>query len=273
MRPWIGTLVLSSYRTGQDSRSIWAELWSVWEVEQQDAKQSGPNQAQLFSGIELTEGAVKAPLGLGPLSMRIWHARVPFLVMILFVFIGLDQVSKIWAQGALAEPRQVIERVNEDGNLSEREVTRFVAKREPVVVIPYCFNFRYAENRAAAFSLTRSFPDWFRMPFLITFSALAMLVVALWYFRMEKPDGLLLTSLALIEAGAIGNLIDRVRLGYVIDFIDWYAGFINPNWPSWPTFNIADSCIVVGALLVIYRTFRPLYEVDEALEGTDEPKS
>lgn len=273
MRGPIGTLVLSGYRVGRFLWSIRAVLWSKWDVQEQNVKQSGPNEAPLLSGIELTDASGKAPLGLGPLSMRIWHARAPFLILILLAFIGLDQVTKVWAQGALAEPRQVIERINEDGNLSEREVTRFVAKRPPMVVIPYCFNFRYAENRAAAFSLTRSFPDWFRMPFLITFSALAMLIVALWYFRMDKPDGILLSALALIEAGAVGNLIDRVRLGYVIDFIDWYAGFINPNWPSWPTFNIADSCIVVGAILVIYRTFRPLYEAEEMTDSPDAPKS
>lgn len=241
-------------------------------MQEVDAKQSEANDAQLFSDIDVSGQLEKPPVGLGPISMKIWGARAPFLLAILIVCIGFDQVSKVWAQDALAEPRQVIERVNEDGKLSEREVTRFFPKRTPMVVIPYCFNFRYAENRAAAFSLTRSFPDWFRMPFLISFSALAMLIVALWYFRMEKPDGLLLAALALIEAGAVGNLIDRVRLGYVIDFIDWYAGFINPSWPSWPTFNIADSCIVLGAILVLYRTFRPLYDVDDMLESKESPK-
>lgn len=226
-----------------------------------DVHLSTPSPPAPGADTTTAAGGGSAPLGLGAWSMRIWHHRPLFLALTLLLCIGLDQASKVWAQGALAAPRQVIERVDVEGELVEREVTRFVPKREPIVVIPKFFNFRYAENRAAAFSLTRSLPDWFRMPFLITFSSIAMLGVLLWYFRMTQPDGLLVGALALIEAGAIGNLIDRIRLGYVIDFIDWYAGFINPSWPSWPTFNIADSCIVVGALLVVYRTFRPLYEV------------
>lgn len=215
--------------------------------------------------------SARPPLGLGAASMALWRHRALFFVLVLGLGVAVDQATKVWAQGALAEPRTVIERVNVDGELKEQPTLRYIAKRPPMVVIPNCFNFRYAENRAAAFSMTRSFPDWFRMPFLIAFSSLAMLAVALWYFRMRSPDGLLLTALAFIEAGAVGNLIDRIRLGYVIDFIDWYAGFINKDWPSWPTFNIADSCIVLGACLVIYRTFRPLYEPDADVGGEEEP--
>lgn len=221
-------------------------------------------------------GGEKPRLGSGPLSMWIWRNKLLWLVLVGVLFVGFDQATKVWAQGRLAEPRQVIERVHEDGKLIEQEVTRFVPRRDYVVVIPGALNFRYAENPAAAFSLTRSFPDWFRMPFLVSFSVLAMLIVGVWYFRMRRPDGLLLSALSLIVAGAIGNFIDRVRLGYVIDFIDAHAGFINPSWPPWPTFNIADSCIVVGALLVVFRTLRPLYpEEDEepAAEGREAAKA
>ena len=210
----------------------------------------------------------KPPLGLGPMSMWIWRRKVLWLVVVTLLFVAVDQATKVWAQANLAEPLPVKERVLEDGQLVEKTTTKFVPTRKPVVVIPGAFNLRYAENPAAAFSLTRSFPDWVRMPFLISFSVLAMVIVGVWYFRMRRPDGLLLGALSFIVAGAIGNFIDRVRLGYVIDFIDWHAGFINPSWPPWPTFNIADSCIVVGALTVVYRTLRPLY-LDEAGEPAE----
>ena len=68
----------------------------------------------------------------------------------------------------------------------------------------------------------------------------------------------MLASFSFILAGAMGNLLDRIRLGYVIDFLDVYAGFLGyPHW-HWPTFNIADSLIVVGALVVVMRTLWPL---------------
>lgn len=218
------------------------------------------------------EAAERPHLGLGPVSMWIWRNKIVWLLAVALLLVAADQASKVWAQGALAQPLPVIERVHEDGKLTEREVTKFVPKKKPMVIIPGAFNFRYAENPAAAFSLTRSFPDWLRMPFLISFSVLAMLIVGVWYFRMRKPDGMLMSALALIVAGAIGNLIDRVRLGYVIDFIDWHAGFINPNWPPWPTFNVADMCIVVGALTVVFRTLRPLYPNEDEDEAEEKAK-
>lgn len=201
--------------------------------------------------------------GLGPASQWIGAHRLAWLVGVVLLFVVVDQTTKVWAQHNLTERRTVVQKVERDGEFIEQQVERFVPKRPPMVVIPGAFNFRYAENPAAAFSLTRSFPDWLRMPFLILFSSIAMVVVLLWYFRMAQLDGVLLLALSIIEAGAIGNFIDRVRLGYVIDFIDWHAGFINPAWPPWPTFNIADSCIVVGALLVVFRTLKPLYPPEE----------
>ena len=79
-----------------------------------------------------------------------------------------------------------------------------------------------------------------------------------WYFRIKARDGLLLASFSFILAGAIGNLLDRIRLGYVIDFIDVHAGLLSYPHLHWPTFNVADSLIVIGAVGVIFRTLRPL---------------
>jgi lipoprotein signal peptidase len=188
--------------------------------------------------------------------------RVAWLLAVCVVFVGLDQGTKIWAQGELAVQREVLTRKNVDGKLVETKEMLYVSKKN-VEVIPKSFNLIYRENPAAAFSLTRSFPEWLRRPFLIIFSSLAMILIGIWYFRLRRPDGLLMVAFSSIIAGAIGNFIDRVRFGYVVDFLDVYAGFINQRWPHWPTFNIADSCIVVGALLVVYRTLKPLYPPEE----------
>lgn len=210
-------------------------------------------------------------LGLKPGKMKdfhlfVWKHRVVWLLGIVCLFAVADQWSKIWAQNNLAQERTITKYEEVDGELKEVQRKKFfpVGANE-VHIIPSALSFIYRENPAAAFSLTRSIPKNVRMPMLIAVSSLAMLMLLGWYFLSQKPDGLFMTALALILSGAIGNLIDRVRLGYVIDFINAYAGFINPKWPAWPTFNIADSCIVIGAIIVLHRAFYPLYpeKVDE----------
>lgn len=196
--------------------------------------------------------------------------RVLFLVLVCLLSVGVDQATKIWAQSNLAEPRTRVVRQNQGGELVEVQQTVFV-EVDTVDVIPGYFALRYRENPAAAFSLTRSLPDWLRRPFLVVFSLIAMVFIAAWYFRLRRPDGLLMSAFALIVAGAIGNFIDRIRFGYVVDFLDVYVGQgALATWlvetvgtSHWPTFNIADSCIVVGALAVVYRTLRPLYPEEE----------
>jgi signal peptidase II len=187
--------------------------------------------------------------------------RLIWLLCVIILGVGADQASKIWAQRTLAEPYEISEQVEING--ATTSVTKQVYYPVKLIeVIPNFFNVIYKENPAAAFSLTSSIPAWIRRPLLIGASILATLFFVFWYFRMKGRDGLLLASFSFILAGAIGNLADRIRLGYVIDFLDVHAGIFGyANW-HWPTFNIADSLIVIGALGVIYRTFRPLAEED-----------
>lgn len=209
-------------------------------------------------------------------SRWVFTHRLVFLLLICIVAVGADQATKIWAQSNLAEPRERIVRQNVDGELVEVKKTVFV-ETDIVDVIPDYFALRYRENPAAAFSLTRSLPDWLRRPFLVLFSMLAMVLIAVWYFRLKRPDGLLMSAFAFIIAGAIGNFIDRVRFGYVVDFLDLYVGkgglsewlISTVGTSHWPTFNVADSCIVVGALSVVYRTLRPRYPEDDDVTAED----
>ena len=119
-----------------------------------------------------------------------------------------------------------------------------------IKVIDSWFWFRYAENRAAAFSLTQSIPEWIRMPLLIGVSVGAIVGVLIWLKRLGPEAKIMQVSLGLILGGALGNLIDRVRLGYVVDFIDWHLRGIGLNY-TFPTFNVADSAIVCGGILVL----------------------
>lgn len=133
--------------------------------------------------------------------------------------------------------------------LSKLYVDRVMSLYQSVPVIDGLFNFTYLRNRGAAFSFL-SDASW-RLPFFIVVSIIALLVIILAFRRMRDDQKLAQASLAMIFSGAIGNLIDRLRLGEVIDFLDVY-------WKKhhWPAFNIADSLICVGVALIALDMFR-----------------
>jgi signal peptidase II len=120
---------------------------------------------------------------------------------------------------------------------------------ESVPVIRGWFHLTYIRNKGAAFGI---FADSaVRVPFFITVSLIALLVI-LWYLRRLRAEQTLAAfSLALIFAGALGNLIDRVRLGEVIDFLDVFWRHYH-----WPAFNVADSAICVGVALLIWEMWQ-----------------
>lgn len=132
-----------------------------------------------------------------------------------------DQASKAWAVRAL----------------------RYGDER---VVIPGFFQFIYTENPGIAFGQLQeggSFGRWF----FVVLAVLAAIAVFYYFLRTPRNDDRVLGACALLLAGILGNLTDRARLGYVIDFIVMHAGDYH-----WPTFNIADASITVGALLLAY---------------------
>ena len=128
-------------------------------------------------------------------------------------------------------------------------VEKHMRMYEVVPVIRGFFNLTRVRNKGAAFSLLSTAPDGFRSAFFISVSVVAVTVIAIMIRKAN--DRLLVVSFSLIAAGAMGNLVDRVRFGEVVDFIQWYVG----SW-YWPSFNVADSAITVGvALLVIDMIF------------------
>lgn len=119
----------------------------------------------------------------------------------------------------------------------------------PLVLLPV-FNITLHHNYGAAFSFLADSGGWQRW----LFSAIAIGVgafLAVWMARLKRNQTLLMASLALVLGGAIGNVIDRLRFGYVVDFL-------SVHWDShyFPTFNIADSAITIGAALLLLDMLR-----------------
>jgi signal peptidase II len=112
-----------------------------------------------------------------------------------------------------------------------------------ITVIRQFFNITYLRNKGAAFGILAN--SSYRLPFFILVSAVAVCVIVVVISRLREDQKLSAVSLSLILSGALGNLIDRIRLGEVIDFLyfHWYEHY-------WPAFNIADSAICVGVFLL-----------------------
>ncbi|MGV8059548.1 MAG: signal peptidase II [Smithellaceae bacterium] len=109
------------------------------------------------------------------------------------------------------------------------------------------FNLVYVMNPGAAFGFLSGASATFRYIFFIGVTFIAILLI-IYYLVKSKPGSIVsVISLTLIFAGAVGNLIDRIRFGAVVDFLDVYIG----TW-HWPAFNVADSAITVGAILIIW---------------------
>lgn len=140
-------------------------------------------------------------------------------IWIAVAVIVLDQFTKQWASTAL--------------QLSD-----------PVPVIPFV-NLTLMHNTGAAFSFLSDAAGWQRW----FFSALALIVsvaIIAWLKKLHAGQTWLAVALALVLGGALGNVWDRLWLGYVVDFIDVYYG----TW-HWPAFNVADSAITVGAIMLV----------------------
>ena len=145
--------------------------------------------------------------------------EVQMIYLIFILGMLLDYVTKIWAIGTL--------------------------KGQPdITVIEGFFDFSYLENRGAAFGIFQG-----RVYLLAFVTIIIMAVLFVMYQKTKKKTKLLTISTALIMTGAIGKLIDRLRYGFVVDFISWHW----KNTYYIPTFNVADICITVGTgLLILY---------------------
>lgn len=134
------------------------------------------------------------------------------------------------------------------------QLTKYVVEarirlHEVITVIPGFFNLTHVRNKGAAFGILSDLPDFWRSAFFITVTIVAVAMIAA--LIRKTHERLLVSAFSLIAAGAVGNVIDRIRYGEVVDFIQWYVKSY-----YWPSFNVADSAITAGvALLAIEMLF------------------
>jgi signal peptidase II len=168
----------------------------------------------------------------------------------LALFTMLDLWSKDWAMATLSRaplspPGPVCQAGDDNGLVYFQRV-----QKPPIVLAEGYLELRYAENCGAAFGVLNHGPSWLRLA-LFGPAAIAATAGLLWLFLTGYGGKLYAISVPLIASGALGNLIDRFRLGYVVDFIRFH---IHDSF-VWPTFNVADSTITVGVALLLIEGF------------------
>lgn len=142
---------------------------------------------------------------------------------VILAVVAIDQATKVW-------------------------IMRHFALYESKVVIADLFNLTYLTNNGAAFSILAGQPAVWRQLFFIGAAGAALVFIWIAQRSFGRNSVVYSLSLALIAGGAIGNLIDRIRYGFVVDFLDVYVGSHH-----WPAFNIADSAITIGVILFIIK--------------------
>ena len=133
--------------------------------------------------------------------------------------------------------------------ITKAYITNSMFLHESISIIPGYFNLTYIRNPGAAFGIMGSTSSGFRLIFFFLTSLFAMGLLITIFLRLDPDDWWGQTTIASIFGGAIGNFIDRLQYGEVIDFLDFYI-----NGYHWPAFNVADSAISVGvcSLLVLF---------------------
>lgn len=144
-----------------------------------------------------------------------------YLIIAVAVLV-LDQLTKYWAAATLV--------------------------RGSISIAPF-LKFTLVHNTGAAFGFMSNAGGWQNIFFMVVAALASVLIIVMLWRLQDRWVG---TGLALILGGALGNLVDRVLHGYVIDFVDVYYG----TW-HWPAFNIADSAITIGAVLLVIDAFKP----------------
>lgn len=176
-----------------------------------------------------------------------------------------DLGSKHWALGKLS-----VERVGLKTEACEPTAQgAHIDQRRPlgsIVLVKKYLEFRYAENCGAAFGLMRTMPSWVRKG--VFYGAAIGVVALLWWLLISgRGSRFFVWSVPLITAGALGNLYDRMTLGYVVDFIRFH---LDERW-SYPTFNVADVWITVGVILILIDSF--VHREPKPQESSDTPKA
>lgn len=183
--------------------------------------------------------------------MRSGLSKWTLLAVIFGVMVVSDQASKFLAVDRLTWAFQRVgattlaQRVEAFYSMKHLEAT----SRPPHVVWDPMWRMTYAENPGAAWGMLRDLPAGFRHGFFVVMS-LGAVGFMLWYYRKLRPDQRWVqVAIAFVLSGAVGNLLDRLARGYVVDFVQWHW-WKRPDL-YWPIFNLADSLIFVGVGMLL----------------------
>ena len=183
-------------------------------------------------------GAEPSAPGAVPAVLASPERRAPywFLAVVTVVSLALDLVSKAWAMGAFEGSR----------------------KSDPhqIVVIKGFMSLIYAKNKGGAWGLLQNENESLRRPFFLIVSVVAIVFIVSLYRRLAPGQSALKWGLPLVLGGALGNLIDRIRYGFVVDFVDNYVKW-GGEVRHWPTYNVADIAICIGVGLMAIDMFTP----------------
>lgn len=158
-----------------------------------------------------------------------------FLAIVSTLSLVADLASKTWAERALQAANET---------------------PTPKTVVKGLFTFLLAKNRGGAWGVLQNAPENVRKPFFVVVSVFAILFIVSLYRRLHPSQHALRWGLPLVLGGALGNLVDRIRYGFVIDFIDFQLTFRGTSH-HWPTFNVADIAICVGVALMAIDMLSP----------------
>jgi signal peptidase II len=136
--------------------------------------------------------------------------------------------------------------------LSKRWVGAHLGLGQAIVVIPKVFRITHVLNTGAAFSMFENMNEHTVRNLLVAFSIIAVIVVLVLLWKLGRTFSTTSVALALILGGALGNLYDRVMYSHVVDFLEVHIVHYH-----WPDFNVADSCIVIGACLLLLEMVLP----------------
>lgn len=141
--------------------------------------------------------------------------------------------------------------------LAKSAAVKYLMDKAPYIFIPGHFEFRYVRNYGAAFGILQQK----RIFFIIITSVVILFIIYFLYKNFSSLSWLTKFSVSLLLGGAIGNFIDRIRLGYVVDFIrvNLFKSY------DFPVFNIADMFIVVGTILIVFVVLFDKYEVERII--------
>lgn len=132
---------------------------------------------------------------------------------------------------------------------SKAMATSYLSYGEQIVVLPW-FNWTLLHNTGAAFSFLSDAGGWQNL-FFCTVAIVVSAILVVWLYRAARHDYWQNAGLSLVLGGALGNLYDRIALGYVVDFIQ-----LHYQQHYWPAFNVADTAITTGAIILVVLSFR-----------------